>query len=163
MQNNTYTTIVVHYDNASVVMINGVIVATTDPDDGAMMDREAFDEVVNRLASSSGKSPVVMELSSEEIMHAIGVAGDDVSFDDMALLAEQRLNEKHLGDIMPDAAVLIVDGDAFRVSSYDDDERVVDVREEESGVERTFDIKVLAKEGCKVMGFITLHDSVRRT
>ena len=30
MQNNTYTPIVVHYDNASVVMINGVIVATTD-------------------------------------------------------------------------------------------------------------------------------------
>lgn len=163
MQNNTYTPIVIHYNNASVVMINGVIIATTDADDGAMMDGDAFDEVVNRLASSNGKSPVVMALSSEEIMHAFGVAGDDVSFDDMALLAEQRLNEKHLGDIMPDAAVVIVDGGAFRVSSYDKEEGVVDVREEESGDERTFDIKLLAKEGCKVLGFSTLHDSVRRT
>jgi len=163
MQNNTYTPIVVHYDNASVVVINGVIVATTDPDDGAMMDGEAFGEVVNRLASSSGKSPVVMELSDEETMHALGVAGDDVSFDDMALLAEQRLNKKHLSDIMPDAAVVIVDGSAYRVSSYDEEEGAVEVREEESGDERTFDIKVLAKEGCKVLGFTTLHDSVRRT
>ena len=115
------------------------------------------------LHRQSGKSPVVMELSDEETMHALGVAGDDVSFDDMALLAEQRLNKKHLSDIMPDAAVVIVDGSAYRVSSYDEEEGAVEVREEESGDERTFDIKVLAKEGCKVLGFTTLHDSVRRT
>lgn len=153
-----------------LLLLDGHIMMTyyaADADD----DGQAMSDMIERLHQCSAMSLVTVDITNTQLQAHAGCAPDECDFTMMADCALNTLlghmpdagatggQEDTLEDALNDAAVILYDGEAYRVTQYDSDDAVIYAVNEETGEDVSLGKVTLQNHGCKVMTLTTVFDN----